>query len=175
LKSGEVPPATTDATPSSDQSSRNRTIGIAAGVSSLAFLSLVCVIVGLVVVRRRRYLKNRGGTPGSNPGGGEIELKSKNPEEDYVGLGDKKTDFHGVGSISDQLHGMVISIPELKNISISKRLGGGNFGDVFRKFPESIVIHNSVGVWDGGVKVALKKLHDIEEYKEFMREAGTLL
>jgi len=51
---------------------------------------------------------------------------------------------------------------EIKNIVIRERLGGGNFGDVYR------------GIWMDTTEVALKKLKSVEHIEEFALEASTL-
>jgi hypothetical protein len=50
----------------------------------------------------------------------------------------------------------------ITDIKILERLGGGNFGEVYR------------GIWQSTTFVALKKLKDAEHYKEFEREASML-
>jgi len=50
----------------------------------------------------------------------------------------------------------------VENIEIKERLGGGNFGDVWR------------GLWNGQTEVALKSLKVEEKLQEFMREAKML-
>jgi hypothetical protein len=50
----------------------------------------------------------------------------------------------------------------IKNVTIIERLGGGNFGDVYR------------GLWQGVTPVALKHLKNIEQVKELMREVSIL-
>jgi hypothetical protein len=54
------------------------------------------------------------------------------------------------------------SIPIVKNVKIKERLGGGNFGDVYR------------GEWKGA-QVALKKLRSEQDYDEFAKECLVLL
>ncbi|MEM3062175.1 MAG: protein kinase [Nitrososphaerota archaeon] len=50
----------------------------------------------------------------------------------------------------------------IQNIEIGNRLGGGNFGDVFK------------GTWNGTTTVALKKLKSSEHLEEFAKEADVL-
>jgi len=52
---------------------------------------------------------------------------------------------------------------DVENITVMERLGGGNFGDVYR------------GEWNGNTDVALKKLKSTEEMQSFFREATALL
>ena len=51
---------------------------------------------------------------------------------------------------------------QIKDIQIQNRLGGGNFGEVYR------------GLWKSITPVALKKLKDEEQLKEFEKEAEIL-
>eukprot|EP01114_Cavostelium_apophysatum_P023761 TRINITY_DN9057_c0_g1_i1.p1 TRINITY_DN9057_c0_g1~~TRINITY_DN9057_c0_g1_i1.p1 ORF type:complete len:485 (-),score=84.33 TRINITY_DN9057_c0_g1_i1:108-1562(-) len=53
------------------------------------------------------------------------------------------------------------AIPLLTNITVERRLGGGNFGEVF------------LGTWNGA-EVALKKLKDIENADDFEKELSIL-
>jgi len=50
----------------------------------------------------------------------------------------------------------------LQNIVIHERLGGGNFGDVFR------------GTWEGTAQVALKGMKEEKNFTQFVREASLL-
>ena len=51
---------------------------------------------------------------------------------------------------------------EVSDIEIKERLGGGQFGDVYR------------GVWQGTTAVALKKLKNIGQFESFVTEASML-
>jgi serine/threonine protein kinase len=51
---------------------------------------------------------------------------------------------------------------ELSDVVVGRRLGGGNFGDVY------------AGTWLGNTPVALKKLKDQAQEREFLRESNTL-
>jgi len=51
---------------------------------------------------------------------------------------------------------------QIDNIKILERLGGGNFGDVYR------------GIWNGTTDVALKQLKSKEHFEEFLHEASML-
>eukprot|EP00027_Filamoeba_sp_ATCC50430_P000325 CAMPEP_0168555594 /NCGR_PEP_ID=MMETSP0413-20121227/8422_1 /TAXON_ID=136452 /ORGANISM="Filamoeba nolandi, Strain NC-AS-23-1" /LENGTH=763 /DNA_ID=CAMNT_0008586463 /DNA_START=44 /DNA_END=2335 /DNA_ORIENTATION=- len=51
----------------------------------------------------------------------------------------------------------------ISNIEIKEKLGGGNFGEVFK------------GIWNGTTPVALKKLKSREQLQEFAQEAKVLL
>ena len=50
----------------------------------------------------------------------------------------------------------------MTDIEIQHRIGGGNFGEVYR------------GLWQDTTVVALKKLKGVEQLKEFEAEANTL-
>lgn len=61
---------------------------------------------------------------------------------------------------SDTLQSALLHLTE---VEIDERLGGGNFGEVYR------------GTWQGSTDVALKKLKDSEHLQDFLREATALL
>mmetsp|Transcript_13854 Transcript_13854/g.19241 ORF Transcript_13854/g.19241 Transcript_13854/m.19241 type:complete len:752 (-) Transcript_13854:300-2555(-) len=110
-------------------------IGIIAGVGSCLVLSAVLVAFLLIKKRSNRQQQWHN---------------SDKQSEQYtisISLGSIQTD----------------SAISISNIQIQEKLGGGNFGEVFK------------GIWNGTTPVALKKLKSREQLQEFAQEAKVLL
>lgn len=58
---------------------------------------------------------------------------------------------------------LVPALLQITEVEVGRRLGGGNFGDVF------------LGTWQGQTHVALKRLKDPEQLRGFLSEAATIL
>ena len=60
------------------------------------------------------------------------------------------------------VHSIQLENNDLEGIEIKERLGGGNFGDVYR------------GIWDGTAEIALEELKNSSQMESFEHEAYVL-
>jgi len=97
-------------------------------------IGVICLVLIAIMIRRR--IKNK-----KNVGLNKVELKLRSSSKP---------------NITNK------EIPILENITIQKKLGGGNFGEVY------------LGNWSG-TEVALKKMKNAEDFASFEKEAAFLL
>ncbi len=153
--------------------------GIAGG-GGLLLIVLTLLIAFFLVIRRRKnnndnYNKNQNennDTPLTNSPAKDAEMgsmancKSNNssPSTPQLPASFSPTSSPKAKAINipSDLAKMSNKIPELTGVKLQRKLGGGNFGEVF------------YGVWNG-TPVACKKLKTEEEFKEFIAEADLLL
>eukprot|EP01114_Cavostelium_apophysatum_P014779 TRINITY_DN3917_c0_g1_i3.p1 TRINITY_DN3917_c0_g1~~TRINITY_DN3917_c0_g1_i3.p1 ORF type:complete len:629 (-),score=107.73 TRINITY_DN3917_c0_g1_i3:1-1887(-) len=137
--------------PSSGESHPNRTGPIIGGVFGAITLAAL-ITAAITVYLRRRRISTRETRPSesSSPSHHDVEIALKMHLT-------SPTIYDSSGGLQSQ------QIPEIKDVTIKERLGGGNFGQVFR------------GVaWGDTTQVALKKLKK-ENLEDFLSEASILM
>eukprot|EP01114_Cavostelium_apophysatum_P001939 TRINITY_DN1169_c0_g2_i1.p1 TRINITY_DN1169_c0_g2~~TRINITY_DN1169_c0_g2_i1.p1 ORF type:complete len:1386 (-),score=265.65 TRINITY_DN1169_c0_g2_i1:45-4202(-) len=113
----------------------------------LGGVGLLLVIISIIIiVKVKRSKRRRSSTK-------EVDMK-----ELQLSTSTTSTTSSRDREMSPQ---MSRTVPELENIAVERRLGGGNFGDVY------------LGTWNG-TPVALKKLKSLADEQNFEKELGTL-